>query len=66
MDFVLGIIAAVAAYVCGQFTLKLVIEPAQEMKKTIGLVSYSLIEYSKDISNPGSIDKIKHIKSILI
>lgn len=59
MDFVLGIFATVAAFVGGQFTLKLVIEPAQEMKRTIGLISYSLIEYSKDISNPRSIDKDK-------
>jgi len=59
MDFVLGIFATVAGFVGGQFTLKLVIEPAQEMKRTIGLISYSLLEYNKDISNPRSIDKDK-------
>lgn len=62
LDFILGIFAAVAAFVGGQFTLKLVIEPAQEMKRTIGLISYSLIKYSREISNrPISKDKAHEI-----
>jgi hypothetical protein len=33
--------------------LKLVIEPVQETRKTIGQISHSLIEYANVISNPG-------------
>lgn len=51
LDFILGIFATVTTYVGGQFILKLVIEPAQEMKRTIGCISHSLIKFNKDISN---------------
>lgn len=62
VDFVLGIIAAIVTFVGGQFILKLVIEPAQEMKRTIGLISHSLIKYNKDISNrPINKDKAHEI-----
>lgn len=62
LDFVLGIIAAMVTFVGGQFILKLVIEPAQEMKRTIGLISHSLIKYNTDISNrPINKDKAHEI-----
>ncbi len=61
-EFVLGVFATVAAFVGGQFILKLVIEPAQEMKRTIGLISHSLIKYNRDISNrPVEKDKASEI-----
>jgi hypothetical protein len=42
-----------ATYVVGQIVLKLVIEPAQDLKMTFGVISYSLIERANVISNPG-------------
>lgn len=36
-----------------QIVLKLMIEPVQEMKKTIGQISHSLIEHANVIQNPG-------------
>ncbi len=39
-------------YVLGQLALKLVIEPIHDLKKTIGVISYSLIERANVIYNP--------------
>lgn len=49
----LTVFSGVLTYVAGQLILKLVIEPVHDMKKTIGHVSYSLIEHANVISNPG-------------
>jgi len=49
----LTVISGVLTYVFGQVIMKLVIEPVQEMKKTIGQISHSLIEHANVISNPG-------------
>ncbi|MGH7262102.1 MAG: hypothetical protein ACREI9_15780, partial [Nitrospiraceae bacterium] len=40
-------------YVAGQLISKLVIEPVQETRKTIGQVSHALIERANVIQNPG-------------
>ena len=57
----LTVISGVLTYVVGQLVLKLMIEPVQEMKKTIGQISHSLIEHANVIQNPGvpSEEKIK-------
>lgn len=49
----LTVFSGVITYVIGQLLLKLVIDPVQEMKKTIGQISHSLIEHANVISNPG-------------
>jgi hypothetical protein len=48
------VISGTAVYVFGQLALKLVVEPVQDLTKTIGVISYSLIERANVISNPGS------------
>src|SRR5690606_37890983 len=40
-------------YVFGQLVLRLVIEPVQELRRTIGNVSHTLIERANVIQNPG-------------
>lgn len=49
----LTVLSGVLTYVLGQIVLKLAIEPVQEMKKTIGQISHSLIEHANVIQNPG-------------
>ncbi|MGO9235529.1 MAG: hypothetical protein ACLP4V_16205 [Methylocella sp.] len=47
-------------YVLGQLALKLVIEPIHDLKKTIGVISYSLIERANVIYNPlSAISRVK-------
>ena len=55
MDFTvfLTVLSGVLTYVFGQLVLKLVIEPVQETRKTIGQISHALIEYANVIANPG-------------
>ena len=48
----LTVISGVLTYVLGQLVLKLVIEPVQETKRTIGQISHSLIEHGNVIQNP--------------
>lgn len=62
LDIILAAVGAVLAFftfVGGQFILKLIIEPTQAMKKTIGEVSHALIAYSKIISTPNAFDNDK-------
>lgn len=47
------ILTGVLTYVAGQIVVKLVIEPVQELRKTIGQISHALIERANVISNPG-------------
>lgn len=47
------VLSGVLTYVLGQLVLKLVVDPVQEAKRTIGEVSMSLIEHSQAIHNPG-------------
>lgn len=61
------ILTGVLTYIVGQLVLKLVIEPVQEMRRTIGRVSHSLIEYANVIANPGvpTQDRIKEASNTL-
>lgn len=47
-----GAILALFGFVMGQYILKLVIEPIQGLRKTIGEISHALIVYSVIFSNP--------------
>jgi hypothetical protein len=49
----LTVISGVITYVLGQLLVKVVIDPAQEMKKTIGQIALSLIERANVVANPG-------------
>ena len=55
MDFTVfnTVLAGVLTYVAGQIVVKLLLEPIQEMRRTIGQVSHSLIEHANVIGNPG-------------
>lgn len=53
MTVFITIFSGVVIFVLGQLTLKLLIEPVQEFKKTIADVALSLIEYSNIYANPG-------------
>lgn len=47
------VLAGVLTYVAGQLISKLVIEPVQDARKTIGQISHAMIEHANVISNPG-------------
>jgi hypothetical protein len=47
------VLSGTLVYVLGQIILKFFIEPVQELKKTIGVISHSLIERGNVIGNPG-------------
>lgn len=47
------ILTGVLTYIAGQLVLKLVIDPVQEQRRTIGRISHALIEYANVIANPG-------------
>jgi hypothetical protein len=47
------IFAGVLTYVLGQLVVKLLIDPVQEFKKTIGAISHALIDRANIILNPG-------------
>jgi hypothetical protein len=49
----LTVLSGFITYVLGQLAVKLLIEPVQEMKKTIGQVAHALIEHANVFSNPG-------------
>lgn len=49
----LTVLSGVITYVAGQIIIKLIIDPVQEMKNTIGQISHALIEHANVISNPG-------------
>lgn len=49
----LTVISGVLTYVLGQLVVKIVIDPVQDMKKTIGQVAHALIERANITSNPG-------------
>ncbi len=49
----LTVFSGVVTYILGQIALKLVIEPVQDLKRTIGVISHSLIERGNVIYNPG-------------
>jgi hypothetical protein len=47
------ILTGVAIFVLGQIIVRFLIEPVQEMKRTIGQISHSLTEHANVIQNPG-------------
>lgn len=49
----LTVFSGVVTFVVGQVLLKMVLDPVHEMKKTIGQISHSLVEYANVIANPG-------------
>ncbi len=49
----LTVLAGVITYVLGQLILKLLIEPVNDLKRTIGGIAHSLIEHANVIQNPG-------------
>jgi hypothetical protein len=53
----LTVFSGVVIYILGQLALKLVIEPVQDLKKIIGVISHSLIERGNVIANPGVLSK---------
>lgn len=56
------VLSGTFVYATGQIILKFFIEPVQELKKTIGVVSHSLIECANIIYNPGLELNDKEIK----
>lgn len=55
MDFTIffTVLSGVITFVIGQLIVKLILDPVQDMKKTIGQVSHTLVERSYVIANPG-------------
>ena len=47
------VLAGVLTFVFGQIVVKLVIEPVQETRKTIGKVAHGMVMHASVISNPG-------------
>ncbi|SRR5260221_134197 len=47
------VLSGVITFVIGQLIVKLVLEPVQEMKRTIAQISHVLIERANVIANPG-------------
>jgi hypothetical protein len=48
------VLSGVITFVIGQLIVKLLLDPIQDMRKTIGLVSHTLVERANVISNPGN------------
>ena len=49
----LTVLSGVLTYILGQLVVKLVIEPVQDLRRTIGAISHALIERANVIHNPG-------------
>lgn len=47
------VLSGVITYVLGQLAVKLLIDPIQEMKRTIGQIAHALIDLANVIANPG-------------
>lgn len=47
------VVTAVITFVVGQLIVKLVIEPVQDLNRTIGKISHALIEHANVYQNPG-------------
>ncbi|MBU1668076.1 hypothetical protein KKC13_06620 [bacterium] len=63
----LDIVSAVSIFVVGQFILKSIIEPIQELKKEIASILGDMVYYANIYSNPGIDNKetIENVSSIL-
>ena len=53
----LTVFTGTCTYVMGQIIVKLILEPVQELRKTIGQVSHMLIEHGSEIHTPGIADE---------
>lgn len=53
MTIFLTILSGVIIFVLGQLTLKLLIEPIHECRRTITDIAFSLIDYANIYGNPG-------------
>ena len=51
--FIFTVFSGVLNYVLSQLVLKLLIEPIQKVRRTIGSISHALIERANVIQNPG-------------
>lgn len=49
----LTIMSGVVTYVFGQLVVKLLVEPVQDLRRTIGLISHATIEHAGVFGNPG-------------
>ena len=58
------VLSGVLTYVIGQLVSKLLIEPVQEMKKTISEISLALIEHSQVIHNPGVLSEERTFEAV--
>lgn len=47
------VLSGVITFVIGQIVVKLLLDPVQDMKKTIGQISHTLVERGAVIANPG-------------
>lgn len=47
------VVTGVITFVIGQLIVKLVIDPVQDLKRTIGQISHALIEHANVYQNPG-------------
>ncbi|MBS0424331.1 MAG: hypothetical protein JSR71_07895 [Proteobacteria bacterium] len=46
------VLSGVLTFVLGQLAVKLVLDPVQELKRTIGQISHALVEHAWVIANP--------------
>jgi uncharacterized membrane protein YbaN (DUF454 family) len=55
MDFTVffTVLSGVITFVIGQLIVKLLLDPVQDMKKTIAQISHALVERANVIANPG-------------
>ena len=60
MSFVLTIFTAVIIFILSQFILRLILEPIVELKKAIGLTSYTLLLYHSKLTNAAANNKISN------
>lgn len=56
----LTVLSGVMTFVIGQLIVKLLLDPVQDMKKTIAQISHTLIERENVIANPGVPKKRGH------
>ena len=47
------VVTGVVTFVVGQLIVKLVVDPVQDLKRTIGQISHALIEHANVYQNPG-------------
>lgn len=53
MEILLTVVTAFLTFALGQISVKLIIDPVQEFKRTVADISHSVIEYANVYSNPG-------------